>query len=74
MWPDRPDCLPVGTTIETTRTDENSCTETRVFDEIGEAGLFAVGCQELITYWKADQTTWSRHITLSVISAHDRHV
>ena len=45
-WADRPNCEPVGTTttIRSNPNGDQSCVETRFFDEIGEASGYEVGC------------------------------
>jgi len=46
MWPDRPNCEPVGTTTSIRMDWDNdpSCVETRYYDEVGEAGMHEIGC------------------------------
>jgi hypothetical protein len=46
MWPGRPDCQPVGTTlvVTDTRPDDPLCGSTQYFDEIGEAAFRVEWC------------------------------
>ena len=47
MWPDRPDCEPVGTTVVVTELQEDDplCGTTRYYDEIGEAAFAEFFCE-----------------------------
>ena len=47
MWPGRPDCEPIGTTliVEDTLPDDPLCGTTRYFDEVGEAAFQDRWCQ-----------------------------
>ncbi len=46
MWPGRPDCQPVGTTLRVVEPwgDDGLCTRTRYHDEEGEAAFTEIGC------------------------------
>jgi hypothetical protein len=47
MWPGRPDCHPVGTTlvVTDTRPDDPLCGSTQYFDEIGKAAFDMLWCE-----------------------------
>jgi hypothetical protein len=46
MWPGRPGCQPVGTTMRLVEPygEDGLCTRTRYYDEEGEAGFTEIGC------------------------------
>lgn len=50
MWPDRPNCMPVGDVRTETRDREENdgdnwvCVETRYYDDIGEAAFREFSC------------------------------
>lgn len=47
MWPGRPDCQPVGTTlvVTDTRPGDSLCGSTHYFDEVGEAAFGELWCE-----------------------------